>query len=172
MIKTISLFPLMSLIILNCTNITQFIDVDDMLTVKAGASKQQLLTNIGKPSMVRAGIVLNNKDVHEIWVYKVQKDLTTQVLDYNKLLPPFIVPGMKPKKDFNGNGWSGKVMYGFMFKNDKLYKWGFLGDDWSDFEEADGEYLGPLSKSKGSKGTGAISSGGFLSKIPIIGRLF
>ena len=59
---------------MNCTNINQFIDVDDMLTVEAGASKQQLLSSIGKPSMVRAGLVLNNKDVHEVWVYKVKKN--------------------------------------------------------------------------------------------------
>lgn len=172
------LFTLICFISMNCTNINQFIDVDDMLTVKAGASKQQLITSIGKPSMVRAGLMLNNKDVHEVWVYRVKKNLTRQVLDYNRLLPAFIVPGMKPKKDFRGNGWSGEQMYGFMFKNDKLYKWGFLGDDWIDFEKSDGEYLNPANKGGGSKGGGSGSSGGLglvgglLSKIPVIGSMF
>tara|TARA_B100000287_G_C20349187_1_gene669060 strand:- start:184 stop:699 length:516 start_codon:yes stop_codon:yes gene_type:complete len=170
--KKITLISMMLFFSMNCTNINQFIDVDDMLTVKAGASKQQLLSSIGKPSMVRAGLVLNNKDLHEVWVYKVKENLTRQVLDYNRLLPAFVVPGMKPKKDFNGNGWSGSVMYGFMFKNDKLYKWGFLGDDWPDFQKSDGEYINPQSKNSGSKGSSTASSGGFLSKIPIIGSLF
>jgi len=165
----LTLITILSLLLFNCTNITQFIDVDDMLTVKAGLSKEQLKTNIGKPTMVRAGIKLRNNDVHEIWVYKVRKNLTKQVLDYNRLLPAFIVPGMKPKKDFKGNGWSGRQMYGFMFKNNKLYKWGFLGDDWVDFEEVDGEFLGP-DNSNNSSGGGVSASGGFLSKIPIIGR--
>ena len=167
-----SLITTLSFLSLNCANITQYIDVDDMLTVKAGVSKEQLLTSIGKPSMVRAGLMLNNKDLHEVWVYKVKENLTRQVLDYNRLLPAFLVPGMKPKKDFKGNGWSGNNMYGFMFKNDKLYKWGFLGDDWPDFQETDGEYINPKSKSSGSKGASTASSGGFLSKIPIIGSLF
>ena len=99
----------------------------------------------------------------------MRKNLTKQVLDYNRLLPAFIVPGMKPKKDFKGNGWSGKEMYGFMFKNNKLYKWGFLGDDWVDFEEVDGEFLGPNNSNK-SSGGGISAGGGLLSKIPIIGR--
>ena len=167
-----SFITTLSFLSLNCANITQYIDVDDMLTVKAGVSKEQLLTSIGKPSMVRAGLMLNNKDLHEVWVYKVKENLTRQVLDYNRLLPAFLVPGMKPKKDSKGNGWSGNNMYGFMFKNDKLYKWGFLGDDWPDFQETDGEYINPKSKSSGSKGTSTASSGGFLSKIPIIGSLF
>ena len=167
-----SFITILSFLSFNCANITQYIDVDDMLTVKAGASKQQLLTSIGKPSMVRAGLMLNNKDLHEVWVYKVKENLTRQVLDYNRLLPAFLVPGMKPKKDFKGNGWSGNNMYGFMFKNDKLYKWGFLGDDWPDFQETDGEYINPKSKDSGSKRASTASSGGILSKIPIIGSLF
>ena len=157
---------------MNCANINQFIDVDDMLTVQAGVSKQELLTSIGKPSMVRAGLMLNNKDLHEVWVYKVKENLTRQVLDYNRLLPAFLVPGMKPKKDFKGNGWSGTKMYGFMFKNDKLYKWGFLGDDWPDFQQTDGDYINPKSKGSKSKGMSAGASGGLLSKIPLIGNLF
>ena len=173
--KTMSkivLILMFSILSFNCASITQFIDVDDMLTVEAGASKQEILSGVGKPTMVRAGIVLNNKDIHEVWVYKVKKNLSKQVLDYNKLLPAFIIPGAKPDKDFRGNGWSGSAMYGFQFKNDKLYKWGFLGDDWADFDETDGEFLSPESKSSSSKGPGPISSGGLLSKIPIIGGFF
>ena len=167
----IVIISLLSILSFRCASITQFIDVDDMLTVKAGASKQEILGSVGKPSMVRAGIVLNNKEVHEVWVYKVKKNLSKQVLDYNKLLPAFIIPGSKPDKDFRGNGWSGNAMYGFQFKNDKLYKWGFLGDDWADFDKTDGEILSPSSK-RSSSGSASTSSGGLLSKIPIIGGLF
>tara|TARA_Y100001970_G_scaffold35732_1_gene44164 strand:- start:87 stop:623 length:537 start_codon:yes stop_codon:yes gene_type:complete len=175
---SLKILPLLSIFFFNCVNITQFIDVDDMLLVKAGATKQQLLTTIGKPSMVRAGLRLKNNDVHEVWFYKVRKSLTKQVLDFNRLLPAFILPGMKPKKDFKGNGWSGKQMYGFMFKNDKLYKWGFAGDDWVDFEEVDGEYLGPHSGGGGGSSPIAAAAGGgglikgILSKIPVIGSMF
>ena len=40
-----------------------------MLTIKAGSTKDQVYNNIGKPSMVRAGLKLKNGDIHEIWVY-------------------------------------------------------------------------------------------------------
>tara|TARA_B110000014_G_C19836573_1_gene433764 strand:- start:38 stop:559 length:522 start_codon:yes stop_codon:yes gene_type:complete len=157
-----------------CANIKQFIDVDDMLTVGAGSSKSQIISSIGKPSMVRSGIKLKNGEVHEIWIYNVKKSLTKQVLDFNRLLPAFILPGAKSDKDFKGNGWSGNKLYGFMFLNDELYKWGFLGDDWPDFEKSDGDYLPPNTGSgrASSPGVSGVSSGGFLSKIPIIGRLF
>ena len=157
-----------------CANIKQFIDVDDMLTVGAGSSKSQIISSIGKPSLVRSGIKLKNGEVHEIWIYNVKKSLTKQVLDFNRLLPAFILPGAKSDKDFKGNGWSGNKLYGFMFLNDELYKWGFLGDDWPDFEKSDGDYLPPNTGSgrASSPGVSGVSSGGFLSKIPIIGRLF
>ena len=157
-----------------CVNIKQFIDVDDMLTVGAGSSKSQLLSSIGKPSMVRSGIKLKNGEVHEIWIYNVKKNLTKQILDFNRLLPAFILPGSKPDKDFKGNGWSGNKLYGFMFLNDKLYKWGFLGDDWPQFDKIDGDYIPPsIGGGKASSSAApSIGSGGFLSKIPIIGRLF
>ena len=71
----IVLILMFSILSFNCASITQFIDVDDMLTVEAGASKQEILSGVGKPTMVRAGIVLNNKDIHEVWVYKVKKNL-------------------------------------------------------------------------------------------------
>ena len=83
-----------------CANIKQFIDVDDMLTVGAGSSKSQIISSIGKPSMVRSGIKLKNGEVHEIWIYNVKKSLTKQVLDFNRLLPAFILPGAKSDKDF------------------------------------------------------------------------
>jgi|TARA_B110000914_G_C15364912_1_gene400373 hypothetical protein len=157
-----------------CANIKQFIDVDDMLTVGAGSNKSQILSTIGKPSMVRSGIKLKNGEVHEIWIYNVKKNLTKQILDFNRLLPAFILSGVKSDKDFKGNGWSGNKLYGFMFLNDELYKWGFLGDDWPQFEKSDGDYLPPNTGSKmaSSSGIPGISSGGFLSKIPIIGKLF
>tara|TARA_B110000003_G_scaffold204564_1_gene203308 strand:+ start:398 stop:895 length:498 start_codon:yes stop_codon:yes gene_type:complete len=157
-----------------CVNIKQFIDVDDMLTVGAGSSKSQLLSSIGKPSMVRSGIKLKNGEVHEIWIYNVKKNLTKQILDFNRLLPAFILPGSKPDKDFKGNGWSGNKLYGFMFLNDKLYKWGFLGDDWPQFDKIDGDYIPPsVSGGKASSSAApSIGSESFLSKIPIIGRLF
>ena len=174
--KSINHILVASLIILNgCVNIKQFIDVDDMLTIKADFTKDQVYNSIGKPSMVRAGLKLKSGDIYEVWVYNVKKSLTKQVFDYNRLLPAFILPGMKPKKDFKGNGWSGNKLYGFMFINDKLFKWGFLGDDWPNFDKVDGDFLAPGVPKGGAGGNNSSSTnlgGSFLSKIPIIGKLF
>jgi len=169
--KILNIIFITVILLLNgCANTKQFIDVDDMLKVNAGSTKNQVLTTIGKPNMVRAGIKLKNGDIHEVWVYDVKRNLIKQVLDFNRVLPPFIFPGIKPKKEFKGNGWSGSNLYGFMFKNDKLYKWGFLGDDWPDFKLEEGDYLVPSNGKKSSSST--IANGGFLSKIPIIGNIF
>ena len=173
--KNISIILVVGLITINgCVNIKQFIDVDDMLTINAGSTKDEVYNNIGKPSMVRAGLKLKNGDIHEVWVYNVKNNLTKQVFDYNRLLPAFILPSIKPKKDFKGNGWSGNKLYGFMFINDNLYKWGFLGDDWSNFDKLEGDFLAPHVPKNAGGGNTSVSSigGGFLSKIPIVGRLF
>lgn len=173
--KYLSIILALCLILFNsCVNVKQFIDVDDMLTIKPGSTKDEIYNSIGKPSMVRAGLKLKNGDIHEVWVYNVKKNLTKQVFDYNRLLPAFVLPGIKPKKDFKGNGWSGNTLYGFMFVNDNLYKWGFLGDDWPDFDKVEGDYLSPnVPKNAGGISSSVSSIGGsFLSKIPILGRLF
>jgi len=154
-------------VIVGCSSSHQFIDVDDALLIKPGMSKADVRSTLGKPTEVRAGIVLTNNDVIELWGYQMKEQQIRQVLDINKILPPFIAAKSKPDKEFRPNDWSGENRYGLIFKNDTIAKWGYMGDDWADYSQEQGDEL-PPSSSKPSTG----GRSGFLSKLPLIGRFF
>lgn len=165
--KLMMIICTMILILIGCSSSHQFIDVDDALLIKPGMSKADVRSTLGKPTEVRAGIVLTNNDVIELWGYQMKEQQIRQVLDINKILPPFIAAKSKPEKEFRPNDWSGENRYGLIFKNDTIAKWGYMGDDWSDYSQEQGDEL-PPSSSKSS----SVSGAGLLSKIPIIGRFF
>ena len=167
-IKVMATISLLALFLIGCSSSHQFIDVDEALLIKPGMSKAEIRTTLGKPTEVRAGIVLKNNDVIELWRYQMKEMQRKQVVDINKILPAFITKKQKPDKEFNPNDWSGENRYGLVFKNDKLIKWGYMGDDWSDYSHEQGDELPPASSKPQEKGG---SSGGLLSKIPIVGGL-
>lgn len=177
-IKVVIIISLLALFLVGCSSSHQFIDVDEALLIKPGMSKSDARVILGKPTEVRAGIVLKNNDVIELWRYQMKEMQIKQVIDINKVLPAFIVAKQKPDKEFRPNDWSGENRYGLVFKNDKLIKWGYMGDDWSDYSHEQGDELPPASSKlqvAGGSGGGLLSKvpivGGLLSKIPIIGNL-
>ena len=164
--RVMAIISLLALLLIGCSSSHQFIDVDDALLIKPGMSKTDVRRTLGKPTEVRAGIVLKNDDVIELWGYQMKNMQNRQVLDINNILPPVIIPKSKPDKEFRSNDWSGENRYGLVFKNDKLIKWGYMGDDWTDYSQEQGDELPPSS----SKPAVAGGGGGLLSKIPLIGR--
>lgn len=111
--------------------VEQFIDVDETLNLYPKMTKREARTMLGKPSEVRAGIVLNNGTVYEVWAYTVR--IKTEKHGEVR----------KPDKEFRGDNWVGGTDYELVFKNDQLFKWGSAGDDWRDFRFEDGDVIGP-----------------------------
>ena len=169
-IKIISMLSIITLTFFGCSATHQFIDVDETLLINPGMSKSDIRAALGKPTEVRAGIVLENGKVIEIWRYQVKEMQTKEVIDINKILPAFLVPKSKPNKEFRPNNWKGENAYGLVFRNDKLIKWGYLGDDWIDYDYKEGDELTP-SASGGKSGGPGGAKGGLFSKIPIIGSI-
>jgi len=117
--------------------LTQFIDVDETLTLFPKMTKREVRSNLGKPVEVRAGLVLGDGTVYEIWLYHVR-----QKTEQRERL-------VKPDREFRGDGWAGGLDFAVFFKNDQLVKWGHKGDDWSDLGLAEGDVLGPFPAGSG-----------------------
>ena len=159
------------LIVAGCAtvNTQKFIDVDETLEVKAGMSKESALEVLGNPKEVRAGIKTSNGDVVEKWLY----DHKTQLFE----VPAKQVNKMKVNKSQRPQEWTETQTFEFIFVNDKLVKWGHDGDAWESVadKEAQGEVNGPdqqETNAGGMFGGDSDAGGGFLSKIPVIGKFF
>ena len=168
---------IMSLFISGCATVStqKFIDVDETVDIKPGMSKEDAMDLLGSPKEVRAGIVKKDGSVVEKWLY----DHKTQLFEVNAKT----VNKMKVAKNQRPYVWVNATTFEFIFVNDKLVKWGHDGDDWADIddEKGEGDVHGPADVSDDSGGgifgggdgdASASSGGGFLSKIPIIGKLF
>ena len=164
---------IMCLLISGCATVStqKFIDVDETVDIKPGISKKDALELLGPPKEVRAGIVKKDGSIVEKWLY----DHKTQLFEVNAK----VVNKMKVAKNQRPYEWVNAQTFEFIFVNDKLVKWGHDGDDWADIEDlkGEGDVNGPADGSDDSggglfgSGDASASGGGFLSKIPIIGKL-
>jgi hypothetical protein len=112
----------------------QFIDVDDLIKLEPNMKRKQVSTFIGTPKAIRSGIILKSGDFIEIWVYSVREKL---------MLIPSNQSNVKPIS-FKADTWGNEREYALYFFNDRLIKWGYIDDDWIQFDKLDGDILTPI----------------------------
>ncbi|MDD5674711.1 MAG: hypothetical protein PHC61_11145 [Chitinivibrionales bacterium] len=116
--------------------IHHFIDVDEMAKLFPKMPKRDVKLNLGEPLEMRAGLVLSNGEVYEVWLYTVAEKLQE-------------VQGKKMKllgNSASATEWGQEKIFALTFKNDQLIKWGYADDDWKDFSKEDGDILMPKSE--------------------------
>ena len=99
----------------------QFIDVDDTLLIKPDMSRNDVLEIIGKPTAVKSGILYDDGNLYEMWLYKVK--VGVNIVD-SKLLP------RKPPKNMDFEDWLKPSDFYILFKNNLPVRWGDLSFDW------------------------------------------
>ena len=99
----------------------QFIDVDDTLLIKPDMSRNDVLEIIGKPTAVKSGILYDDGNLYEMWLYQVK--VGVNIVD-SKLLP------RKPPKNMDFEDWLKPSDFYILFKNNLPVRWGDLSFDW------------------------------------------
>ena len=130
-----------------------FIDVDETLVLAPKMTKNSILQYIGTPIEVRAGILLRDSTVVEIWLYYVKEKLVKiPVEDINT----------KPPKNSKASQWDAEKKYALFFLNDGLVKWGYLEDKWPQFDKLGDIYAPvPFCKSDTTQGQTGLKGGLF-----------
>jgi hypothetical protein len=132
--------------------IKPYIDVDETLVLAPKMTKNSVLQYIGTPVEVRAGILLRDSSVIEIWLYNVKEKLVKiPIEDINT----------KPPKNSKASKWDAEKEYALFFLNDGLVKWGYLDDKWPQFEKF-GDIYAPIPFSKSDTAQGQTSMKGGL----------
>ena len=100
----------------------QFIDVDDTLLIRPDMSRNDVLEIIGKPTAVKSGILYDDGNLYEMWLYKVK--VGVNIVD-SKLLP------RKPPKNMDFEDWHEPSEFYILFKNNLPVRWGDGSVDWT-----------------------------------------
>ena len=114
-----------NLLFISCTLAPelQFIDVDDTLLIRPDMSRNDVLEIIGKPTAVKSGILYDDGNLYEMWLYKVK--VGVNIVD-SKLLP------RKPPKNMDFEDWVNKPSEFYIyFKNNLTVRWGDGSVDWT-----------------------------------------
>ena len=108
----------------------QFIDVDDTLLIRPDMSRNDVLEIIGKPTAVKSGILYDDGNLYEMWLYKVK--VGVNIVD-SKLLP------RKPPKNMDFEDWLEPSEFYILFKNNLPVRWGDGSVDWTNDKSQDEE---------------------------------
>ena len=108
----------------------QFIDVDDTLLIRPDMSRNDVLEIIGKPTAVKSGILYDDGNLYEMWLYKVK--VGVNIVD-SKLLP------RKPPKNMDFEDWLEPSEFYILFKNNLPVRWGDGSVDWTNEKSKDEE---------------------------------
>ena len=123
-----------NLLFISCTLAPelQFIDVDDTLLIRPDMSRNDVLEIIGKPTAVKSGILYDDGNLYEMWLYKVK--VGVNIVD-SKLLP------RKPPKNMGFDWWFDDTKSDFyiIFKNNQPVRWGDGSVDWTNDKSKDEE---------------------------------
>ena len=113
-----------NLLFISCTLAPelQFIDVDDTLLIRPDMSRNDVLEIIGKPTAVKSGILYDDGNLYEMWLYKVK--VGVNIVD-SKLLP------RKPPKNMDFEDWLKSSDFYILFKNNLPVRWGDGSVDWT-----------------------------------------
>lgn len=133
----------------SCALIKPFIDVDETLLLSPRMTKNTVLQYVGTPVEVRAGILLADSNVVEIWLYNVKEKLAT--VDIHT----------KPPKNFKASNWMTSQKYALFFLNDHLTKWGYLEDVWPEYEK-NGDIVAPNQSGSADNSSTSNGPGGVL----------
>jgi hypothetical protein len=107
----------------------QFIDVDDTLLIKPDMSRNDVLEIIGKPTAVKSGILYDDGNLYEMWLYQVK--VGVNIVD-SKLLP------RKPPKNMDFENWlEPPSKFYILFKNNLPVRWGDGSVDWTNDKSKD-----------------------------------
>ena len=128
-----------------------FVDIDETIQLTPRMNQDRVLDILGQPLEVRAGLLLNNDDLLEIWVYNVRYKLWET--RWRQKTPKKFVP----------NDWGESHRLALFFRNEELMKWGYLEDNWPDYLKEDGEILGPVGMI--SSGDEESESSGFMGRM-------
>ena len=119
-----------NLLFISCTLAPelQFIDVDDTLLIRPDMSRNDVLEIIGKPTAVKSGILYDDGNLYEMWLYKVK--VGVNIVD-SKLLP------RKPPKNMDFEDWLEPSEFYILFKNNLPVRWGDGSVDWTNDKSKD-----------------------------------